>query len=474
MVGEDDAFFFRRFERAFEVAAVLTEIFNMYVAPEESMIRKEGRGHAQLFVFIQLIGAHELRMDDHGPAVDAGGMKHLFCILHRCDIHVDGGVAVAMDKGLDIIPEAFQDGFIELGLGDGGYAAAVVQRAPGNVGEIRFREKGGLALRRAVRDELKAFQLQMVVVCAEFDGRVGQEGIETRIGRQGDDVEIERACCRSLAQEPDCIQGSAAFLCGGNAAAGIEGLLVFEELQLFIEAHRTVVARSSFQQGRGAFLEKTGGFGGSRFANDDATGRVGGIAVYAGSFQRGGIGYQHMAGDMRNDNRIIGKGGVEVFFGRVASFRQLFLVIAIAGDPVPIRYIFHVLELFQLIDQLGDIVNVADGRWIEIYGPGACEAHEVAVSVHEARDHGMAPEVDDGSFIIFILQDPGCRADGYDLAVLHRYGVRDGIGRIHRDDLSIDKDLVGGRGRRHVTEREEEEDDAACKEDGAYFHVEMI
>ena len=67
----------------------------------------------------------------------------------------------------------------------------------------------------------------------------------------------------------------------------------------------------------------------------------------------------------------------------------------------------------------------------------------MAVGIDKAGKHGPALEVEQSGRLPLGREDVFLSANGQDLAVLHGYGLRHGLGVVDRDDVSVVVNRIG-------------------------------
>ncbi len=153
------------------------------------------------------------------------------------------------------------------------------------------------------------------------------------------------------------------------------------------------------------------------------------------------VGDGEVAPDGGDDDRVLGRGPVEVPPGGVALLGELRVVLLVAGDPLPLR---------RIPSPLGEpLLDVGDGpdagllAEVDAHHPPRPGGDDVAVGVDEPRYHRPPREVDDDGVPADQVLDLIVRAHGEDPPELYGDRLLDRFFRIHGHDLAVGESHVG-------------------------------
>jgi hypothetical protein len=164
-------------------------------------------------------------------------------------------------------------------------------------------------------------------------------------------------------------------------------------------------------------------------AHDDAAGRIGRAAIDADRGQRGRVRPRRVPVDAYQRHRMLGRRRVERGLGGEGAAGPEVLIPVAAGDPLaggPHRR--------ALADAPGDLVLGRHPAYVEAQ-PAARQVHEVAVRVHQSRQHRAPAEVVHGLAGVGI--DVGPPPDEGHAPVAHDQRVGDRAGGVERVDARV-------------------------------------
>ena len=379
---------------------------------------------------------------DHGAATVAG--VGAVGLSDNAEELVGSGVAVAVGDDLPALPVGFLGTFHRLLVGHR-RVAAVVGRGAVRRDVVRLRQPGGLALRRAIEDELDAAVLEASDVVARTAtpqhlsrGRpVGvTHNIEEEATVGGGSLELR------LLEREHC-----AFLGGGDTGGGVDALRLGEGGRLGVRAGWRDHAGAEEAQRR--LLKEACGLA-TFLAADHASRRVRRFGGDAGALEGRGVGDSEMARDVRYVDWSAGGRAVEVVAGGMTPFGHEGRVIAAADDPVAVGGVV-VGEALEFGDEAVDIVHRPD-RWRGQVGETEARSDlgQVAVAIDETGEHRMVAELRNGGIRAAQGENVALSSRREHAAAGDSHGFHAWIVGLHREDRTAREDPVGERAVSHT------------------------
>ena len=308
-------------------------------------------------------------------------------------------------------------------------------------GVIGLAQVAGVTLDTAVGHQLHRPHHQTVAVVVRrlvfaVEQRLAKLGLEGEhhqsLGNHPQPAEQRQPAGQFLAHPARLGRGDATggvFIgCGLEQAIGIH------------QAH-VLHLRHNFQPG--GLLQQTVGFARARHPADDPTHGVGRAGINSHRGQRQAIGHHHMAGYMHGDHGMVGRYRIELGAGRVTLLRQQGVIVTETHHPLAGGSQVGLLP--ERREHLLHGVAGTDRRAVQVRGNlFQTRAGKMPVGIDKTRQEGAPAEIHHLGALLGQRHDLLRAAHRLDAVSPHRQCLDDAVLGVHRQDIAVDEQLLGG------------------------------
>ena len=183
-----------------------------------------------------------------------------------------------------------------------------------------------------------------------------------------------------------------------------------------------------------------------------------------------------MTRDVHDEDRVVGRGGVEILAGRMAPLGEKRVVVA--KTEYPSARIGLGGFRFERDREIADRSGVSDRRAVDIDADHAeARARKVTVSVDEARQECSALEVVYPCASLYMVFYIGAASYRDDPITFDRHGLRDRLRRVHRQNDAAQEDLARRRlcwGDEPIAASGEDENDRGDDQESAFHEFSKL
>ena len=374
-------------------------------------------------------------------AVARVGPRHLgHGVLDGVQRHVDAAVALGVDGHLIALAVSFQHKLL-LALGrELEHAPGVLGGIVGIAADIGVVEGAGVYLDGAVAAGLDRAQPEPVAAEAGAEPQVPLQ-VEALVGQIVDhqvDPHLEPALVNGLLVRPVVVRRvTGAGVVRRGDAHGV--VLAARQLHAVLELLEGGVRHQTGYRPAGGLLpQHPGQLAGTRVPVHVAALGLGRVVVDTGELQGHAIDHPHVGRAVGDDQRVVGRRGVELGPGGPALLRDGGVLVALGLDPLPLGR-----RGGALADPRQHVLDGVVGRGPHVHHPKAdAERHEVGVGLDEPGQHRLAAGVDDPRGPAGALPHLVVAAHVQDPVSLQGHGLGRGTGVVHRDHGAVDQDRV--------------------------------
>ena len=441
-------------------APLLAEAAHVPVAPEERVRREERRHDSQPRRTVELVGAHQLRVDDHRPVVGhlVRALEPLFDPVHH-EVHRRVTVAVHQERHAPL-DQRLHAVLVVVRVHDA--VRPVVRRRARRSLVVRLRDPRGAALRRAVEQELDASDAYAVPV-----GRLVlvHLGILRRVKHaEHGHVRLQRLTIRGRPKRLHERPEGATVLDRRDAVAEVH---VDRPSKCPVDVTGTPlrVCTPVAEEPARRLLQDAVRLPRALDPADVAAVGVGRVGRDAAVRERERVRRRQVARHVGQHDRVLGRDPVEIEPCRMPTLLQQRVVVAATGYHLARRNVLLVDPRPGLLYDVVDVLDVPYRRGVERQYV-QCRAHvqDVAVGVDEAGQQRVRAEIHHPGAVAPERHHVGQGSGRRDRLAEHGHRFDRRPIRIHRDDVIAKKNRI--RGRRLAAIRAESHQE--CEADSGY------
>ncbi len=415
----------------------------MHITPVIRMIGEKRGAYPEPGITVELIGAHELRMDHHVASIIRGTCAHQ---LVGTDHHIDRGIAVGVGPDRHSRVMNGTEDLLVIGLRYERRATPVLL-ATRTLDQHGFAEIRRAPLRRTIAQHLDSTELEVSAITAKGVSELCFQIRRIHHQRQRHHIEPQRALLRRCLEHAHQPRVRGPVLDRGVAIARILLLHRIERRELL---RRIGLRQRPVDRHSGGLHQQSRGLLRAGLAHDHPTLGCGCARIDAGTLEPRGVQHQSVPGNMQQQHRVIRECRIEVITRDMALLREPVGVITVGQDPVSGRRAAGGGMRTQHLDQRGNAVHAADRRNRHI-GPAdqAQSVTHMTVTIDESRQQGSAREIEHPCGIATVLafdRFPGAERENPAILDRNRLDLR--LCAVNGDDIASAENAVRDLARR--------------------------